>query len=84
MDMIVGLGLLAGGLTTASFVPQVLKIWKTKSAEDVSLTMFVAFCVGVVLWLVYGAMKKDWAILLTNGVTLLLGLAILLMKIKYR
>jgi MtN3 and saliva related transmembrane protein len=84
MDMIVGLGLLAGGLTTASFVPQVTKIWKTKSAEDVSLTMFVAFCVGVALWLTYGIIKKDWAILATNGVTLILGLAILLMKIKYK
>ena len=84
MDMIVGLGLLAGGLTTASFVPQVAKIWKTKSAEDVSLTMFVAFCVGVALWLTYGIIKKDWAILLTNGVTLVLGLAILVMKIKYK
>ena len=84
MDMIVGLGLLAGGLTTASFVPQVTKIWKTKSAKDVSLTMFVAFCVGVGLWLTYGIIKKDWAILLTNGVTLVLGLAILVMKIKYK
>jgi len=84
MDMIVGLGLLAGGLTTASFVPQVAKIWKTKSAEDVSLTMFVTFCVGVALWLTYGVMKKDWAILATNGVTLILGLAILVMKIKYK
>jgi MtN3 and saliva related transmembrane protein len=84
MDMTVGLGLLAGGLTTASFVPQVAKIWKTKSAEDVSLTMFVAFCVGVCLWLTYGVIKKDWAILITNGVTLILGLAILVMKIKYK
>ena len=84
MDMTVGLGLLAGGLTTASFVPQVAKIWKTKSADDVSLTMFVAFCVGVSLWLAYGVIKSDWAILLTNGVTLLLGLAILVMKIKYK
>ena len=84
MDMTVALGLLAGGLTTVSFVPQVTKIWKTKSAEDVSLTMFVAFCVGVGLWLTYGVVKKDWAILLTNGVTLVLGLAILAMKIKYK
>ena len=84
MDMTVGLGLLAGGLTTASFVPQVAKIWKTKSAEDVSLLMFVAFCFGVALWLAYGVIKKDWAIILTNGVTLLLGLAILVMKIKYK
>jgi MtN3 and saliva related transmembrane protein len=84
MDMTGALGLMAGGLTTASFVPQVTKIWKTKSAEDVSLVMFIAFCVGVGLWLTYGIIKKDWAILLTNGVTLLLGLAILVMKLKYK
>lgn len=84
MNLTDGLGLLAGGLTTASFVPQVLKIYKTKSAEDVSLMMFIAFCVGVGLWLTYGIIKQDWAILLTNGVTLLLGLAILVMKIKYK
>ena len=84
VDMKVALGLAAGGLTTASFVPQVTKIWKTKSAEDVSLKMFVAFCIGVGLWLTYGIIKKDWAILLTNGVTLVLGLAILVMKIKYK
>lgn len=84
MNMTVGLGFLAGGLTTASFVPQVAKIWKTKSADDVSLTIFVAFCIGVALWLTYGIIKKDWAILVTNGVTLILGLAILVMKIKYK
>ncbi len=84
MDMTDGLGLLAGALTTASFVPQVTKIWRSKSAEDVSLKMFVAFCIGVGLWLTYGVIKKDWAIMLTNGVTLLLGLAILVMKIRYK
>ncbi len=84
MDSTVALGLLAGGLTTISFVPQVIKIWKTKSAEDVSLKMFLALCTGVVLWLVYGFFKKDTAILVTNGVTLLLTLAILGMKLKFK
>lgn len=77
------LGLLAGGLTTVSFVPQVIKIWKTKSAEDVSLKMFLALCAGVTLWLVYGFIKNDMAILVTNGITLLLALAILGMKLKF-
>ena len=84
MDLTVGLGLLAGGLTTVSFVPQVIKIWKTKSAEDVSLKMFLALCTGVMLWLTYGFIKKDTAILVTNGVTLLLTLAILGMKLKFK
>ena len=84
MDLTVGLGLLAGCLTTISFVPQAWKIWKTKTAEDVSLKMFIALCLGVGLWLAYGFIKKDTAILVTNGVTLLLALAILTMKLKYK
>ena len=84
MDLTVALGLLAGGLTTVSFIPQVLKIWKTRSAEDVSLKMFLALCVGVALWLVYGFIKKDTAILVTNGFTLVLASAILGMKLKFK
>ena len=84
MDLTVALGLVAGGLTTVSFVPQAWKIWKSKSAEDVSLKMFSALCLGVGLWLVYGFIKKDTALLVTNGVTLLLALAILAMKLKYK
>ena len=82
MEGLTLLGLLAGGLTTASFVPQVRKIWKTKSAEDVSLLMFVAFCFGVTLWLVYGFIKGEVAIIATNAVTLVLGAAIVWMKLK--
>jgi len=84
MDGLTVLGLVAGGLTTASFVPQVRKIWKTKSAEDVSLLMFAAFCVGVSLWLIYGFVKGEVAIIVTNAVTLVLGAAIVWMKLKYR
>ena len=76
-------GLVAGGLTTVSLVPQVRKIWKTKSAKDVSLKMFVAFCAGVALWLVYGTLKGEAAIIITNAVTLLFGSAILFMKLKF-
>ena len=84
MEGLTLLGLLAGGLTTASFVPQVRKIWKTKSAEDVSLMMFVAFCFGVTLWLVYGFVKGELAIIATNAVTLLLGAAIVWMKLRFK
>ena len=83
MEGLTLLGLLAGGLTTASFVPQVRKIWRTKSAKDVSLLMFVAFCVGVSLWIVYGLMKAEAAIVVTNAVTLLLGAAIVWMKLRF-
>lgn len=84
MEGLTLLGLLAGGLTTVSFVPQLRKIWKTKKAEDVSLLMFVAFCVGVSLWIVYGFMKGEAAIIITNAVTLLLGSVIVWMKLKFK
>lgn len=83
MDLTTGLGLLAGGLTTVSLIPQVTKIWKTKSAKDVSLKMFITFCVGVALWLTYGVLQTEIPIIVTNAVTLVLGLSILGMKLKY-
>ena len=83
MDANTALGLIAGALTTASLVPQVLKIWKTKSAEDVSLAMFIAFCCGVALWLIYGILSGDVPIVVWNSITLALALAIVTMKVKY-
>ena len=83
MDITTGIGLLAGGLTTVAFVPQVTKCWKAKSAKDVSLKMFIAFCAGVALWLTYGILLQELPIIITNAVTLVLALAILAMKLKY-
>ena len=78
------LGYAAGFLTTIAFVPQVLKIWRTKSAKDVSLATFAAFTLGVVLWLLYGIARQEPPIIIWNSVTLLLAVAILVMKVKYR
>jgi MtN3 and saliva related transmembrane protein len=77
------IGLAAGFLTTISFVPQILKIWKTKSAEDVSRKMFLAIAVGVALWLVYGILLRQWPIIVWNSVSLVLAGAILALKLKY-
>src|SRR5688572_13677456 len=54
MNAIQILGLVAGALTTAAFLPQVIKTWKSRSAKDLSLGMFSLFCLGVAMWLVYG------------------------------
>ena len=75
---------MAGTLTTAAFVPQVLKTWKSRSAEDVSLAMFLIFSVGVLLWLVYGMLIGATPIIVANSVTLVLALAILVMKMRYK
>lgn len=78
------LGYAAGFLTTIAFIPQAVKIWKQKSADDVSLPTFIAFTIGVALWLTYGFVVKEPPMILWNGVTLVFAAAILVMKLKYR
>jgi MtN3 and saliva related transmembrane protein len=77
------MGYLAGFLTTISFLPQVVKIWKSRSASDLSLVMFSVFALGVVFWLVYGFLIKETPIIFWNSVTLVLVLTILIMKLKF-
>jgi MtN3 and saliva related transmembrane protein len=76
-------GFIAAILTTVAFVPQVMKIWRTRSAKDVSLGMYTLFTIGVVLWLVYGILIDSWPIILANCVTVLLAGVVLLMKVKF-
>lgn len=78
------LGYFAGICTTIAFVPQVIKVWQTKSTKDISLSMFAIFCLGVLCWLIYGFLINDLPILLANLVTILLAGAILAGKIKYK
>lgn len=78
------LGLLAGTLTTISFIPQVLKTWKTKSARDLSLGMYSIFCLGSLLWLVYGIIIYDIPVITANAVTLALALTLLYFKLFYK
>lgn len=84
MDFISIIGLLAGALTTISFLPQVIKTWKSKSAKDLSLVMFLSFCSGVALWLVYGILVNDIPIIVANAFTLILSGTILYFKFTYR
>jgi MtN3 and saliva related transmembrane protein len=78
------LGLIAGTLTTAAFVPQVVKTWRTRSTHDISLGMFALFNTGLVLWLVYGVQIGSLPIVLSNVVTLALALVILFFKLRYK
>lgn len=83
MDVPMLVGLAAGILTTIAFLPQLLHTWRTKSARDISLRMFLLFCAGVLLWLVYGSMIQSLPVMLANGVTLMLSGSILVMKLKW-
>ena len=76
-------GFFAGFLTTISFLPQVVKTWKTRSDSDLSLGMFSVFSVGVLFWLVYGFLMQEPPMILWNSVTLIFVLAILVMKLKF-
>lgn len=78
------LGLVAGTLTTAAFVPQVVKIWRTRSTDDISLGMFSLFNAGLVLWLGYGFLIGSVPIVVSNLVTLALALIILFFKLRYK
>lgn len=83
MQFIDGLGLMAGTLTTLSFIPQVLKIWQSKSGRDVSYGMFFMFSIGVALWLFYGWLIGATPIVVSNSLTLILAGAIIVMKFTY-
>ena len=78
------LGYFAGLLTTIAFIPQVVKIWTSKSTSDISLIMFIVFTFGVFLWLIYGVIIDDYALIITNFVTFSLSLSILVAKILYK
>ena len=78
------IGLSAGTLTTISFVPQVIKTWRSKSADDISTAMFSLFSLGLILWLIYGVYLQSLPIILANAVTLFLTAVMLTLKYRYR
>ena len=83
MSVTTMVGFFAGFLTTISFLPQVVKTWKSRSASDLSLGMFSVFSVGVICWLVYGLLLQEMPMIFWNAVTLVLVLIILILKLKF-
>ena len=77
------IGSFAAFLTTISFVPQVIRTVKLKETRDISLTMYILFCIGVFLWLVYGIALHAAPLILANAITLVFALIILICKLKY-
>ena len=82
--MIDSIGLLAGLLTTTAFIPQVWKIYRTKSGNDISARMISLFSVGLVLWLIYGILLQSLPLIISNVFTLALTLTIIALKVRYR
>ncbi len=84
MDYINIMGLIAGTLTTISYLPQAIKIWKKKSAKEVSLLMYIIISIGILLWLIYGIEIQSLPLILANGISLIFSLIILTGKLKYK
>ena len=84
MESVTVIGLIAAACTTFAYVPQAIKIIKTKDTKSLSLIMYVIMTVGIMLWLSYGILLKDLPIIIANTVTLIFAGIILVLKIKYR
>lgn len=80
--MITAIGLVAACLTTGAFLPQVIKTWRTKSADDLSLEMYLMMFMGIILWLVYGIALHDLPIIIANGVSSIFSFIILYFKLR--
>lgn len=84
MEPVTILGLIAACCTTISFVPQAIKVIRSKQTQAISLVMYILLNIGVALWTTYGILLGDWPIMLANGITLIFTMSILLMKLRYK
>lgn len=80
MELVSILGLIAGGLTSLAFFPQAIKVIKSRDTKSLSLIMYLAFTVGIILWLIYGIVRRDLALFSANIV--ILGPAVLILFFK--
>ena len=78
------IGIAAGVLTGISLLPQLIKIIKTKKADDISWVMLFVLLAGISLWIWYGALKKDWPIIITNSFSVCVNLIIIGFSLKYK
>jgi MtN3 and saliva related transmembrane protein len=84
IDWVGFIGIVAGICTTLAIIPQILKAWQTKEVKDISKGMFAILITGVSLWTIYGILINDMAIILANGVSVLLNSSLLYILIRYK
>ncbi len=77
------IGLIAGTCTTISFLPQVIRTFRTKATKDISLSMYIILAAGLITWTVYGILIEAFPIILANSVSFVLAAFILILKLKY-
>ena len=77
-------GIVAGILTGVSLLPQLIKIIKEKKANSISFGMLIVLLAGLCVWIVYGVLKKDYPIIVTNSFSLLTNIIIVVFTAKYK
>ena len=82
-NMINFIGYIAATCTTLSFLPQLIRVLRLRSARDISLGMFLIFSVGTAFWLAYGLLSHSMPVAVANGVTLILSISILILKLRF-
>ncbi len=83
MDHATAIGLIAGALTTLSYIPQVIKTCKSKSTKDISAGMYVTLALGLLMWTFYGFSIDSMPVIVANAVSLTLVFVVLIFKIKF-
>ncbi len=76
------IGVVAAVLTTGSFLPQAIKVLRTRQTDAISLVMYAMFTAGVATWLAYGILTTQWSIIVANAITVVLSGIILVMKLR--
>ena len=83
MNWITVMGFIAGICTTSAFLPQVVKIFRTRKTEDISLFMYIILTAGILLWMIYGSLNGDIPLVLANGITFIFASSILVLKLRH-
>ena len=76
-------GFIAAVLTTIAFLPQLIKTWRTKKADDVSIVMLLMFITGLLFWIIYAVEANALPVLIANIITFILNMTILILKLTY-
>jgi len=77
------IGFVGGLLTTMGMVPQVWRLFKLKSAREISLTFSLLFIIGIIFWMSYGILQGLFSVIIWNGIALVLGCGMLYAKLKW-
>lgn len=83
MISVQAVGFVAGAFVVCASLPQIFKIIQTRRTKDISLPMYIALNIGTFLWLIYGFMSQQTAIIVTNAIFQVLNLSILFLKLKH-